>query len=122
MTSIALLQDWYLQHCDGDWEHDYGIQIDTLDNPGWSLKINLRGTDLEDIGFTAAEHGVGAQSIADDPDWWTTKVEDGFFIGFSGPKHLDTLLDIFLQRAKKQILTCQSSKSPSLRDFWHGFC
>jgi len=101
MTSIALLQDWYLQHCDGDWEHDYGIQIDTLDNPGWSLKINLRGTDLEDIGFTAAEHGVGAQSIADDPDWWTTKVEDGFFIGFSGPKHLDTLLDIFLQWAKK---------------------
>lgn len=30
------LQKWYKSQCDGDWEHEYGIKIETVDNPGWS--------------------------------------------------------------------------------------
>jgi len=26
-----LLQDWYLAQCNGDWEHEFGIKIDTLE-------------------------------------------------------------------------------------------
>ncbi|MFE2849501.1 Imm53 family immunity protein, partial [Streptomyces scopuliridis] len=29
------LQNWYTQQCDGDWEHEWGVKIATLDNPGW---------------------------------------------------------------------------------------
>ncbi|GHB54781.1 hypothetical protein GCM10010331_48120 [Streptomyces xanthochromogenes] len=29
------LQSWYSAQCNGDWEHEWGIKIDTLDNPGW---------------------------------------------------------------------------------------
>ena len=42
-----LLQDWYLAQCNGDWEHEFGIKIDTLDNPGWSVVIDLLGTNYE---------------------------------------------------------------------------
>lgn len=34
MDSLALLQQWYLQQCNEDWEHSWGVRIATLDNPG----------------------------------------------------------------------------------------
>jgi Immunity protein 53 len=45
--ALTWLQAWYAARCDGDWEHGYGVAIQTLDNPGWSLRINLEGTMLE---------------------------------------------------------------------------
>src|ERR1700722_12742042 len=45
------LQRWYKIHCNGDWEHSYGIQIDTLDNPGWTITIDLQDTDLHIKNF-----------------------------------------------------------------------
>ena len=44
---IAFLEDWYQRHCDGEWEHDEGIRLTTLDNPGWLLTVHLMGTELE---------------------------------------------------------------------------
>jgi hypothetical protein len=44
---MEFLLRWYAQQCDGDWEHRFGIDIRTLDNPGWSLKIDLVGTPLQ---------------------------------------------------------------------------
>jgi ribosomal protein L37E len=35
---LSKLSDWYAAQCDGDWEHEFGIHIGTLDNPGWSVK------------------------------------------------------------------------------------
>lgn len=32
---IRLLDDFYRQRCNGQWEHRYGITIETCDNPGW---------------------------------------------------------------------------------------
>lgn len=29
------LSNWHKLNCNGDWEHTYGIKIETLDNPGW---------------------------------------------------------------------------------------
>jgi hypothetical protein len=31
---LEWLMRWYAAHCDGEWEHTYGVVIDTLDNPG----------------------------------------------------------------------------------------
>ncbi len=36
-SSIDILDDFYRRHCNGDWEHDYGVKIETCDNPGWLL-------------------------------------------------------------------------------------
>jgi hypothetical protein len=27
--SVSALERWYVSPCDGDWEHSYGIRIDT---------------------------------------------------------------------------------------------
>lgn len=48
---INWIQNWYFQHCDGDWEHTYGIKIGTLDNPGWRISISLKETELEKKTF-----------------------------------------------------------------------
>lgn len=35
--SVSALERWYASQCDDNWEHSYGIRIDTLDNPGWRI-------------------------------------------------------------------------------------
>lgn len=45
------LQEWYLNECNGVWEKRFKIKIDTIDNPGWSLLVDLNGTQLEKEKF-----------------------------------------------------------------------
>lgn len=50
------LERWFSSNCDGDWEHQFGIRIESLDNPGWLATVDLTGTPGE--GFlieTASE-------------------------------------------------------------------
>ena len=96
MNELAELQDWYLSQCNGDWEHGFGVTIGTFDNPGWHLEINLRDTALENKPFPTIEKGTGADSIDDDPDWFICRIKDGKFDSVCGPKHLATVLRIFL--------------------------
>lgn len=51
---LALIRDWYHARCDGDWEHRWGITIETLDNPGWRGRIAIEGTPLADRDPPAA--------------------------------------------------------------------
>jgi hypothetical protein len=30
---LGWLEQWYQQQCDDEWEHHYGVTIETLDNP-----------------------------------------------------------------------------------------
>ncbi|MFJ5673999.1 Imm53 family immunity protein [Streptomyces sp. NPDC093097] len=39
LDPLSSLTAWYTCQCDGDWEHEYGIRIETLGNPGWSVEI-----------------------------------------------------------------------------------
>ena len=48
MGVLNAVNEWFQSQCDGDWEHDYGITIETLDNPGWSVEIYLYETELQD--------------------------------------------------------------------------
>ncbi len=48
MDALSILEKWYSAQSNGDWEHQYAVHIDTLDNPGWVLEIDLAGTDAED--------------------------------------------------------------------------
>ena len=43
-SAFSLLSDWYESNCNDDWEHGYGVKIETLDNPGWLVQIDLFGT------------------------------------------------------------------------------
>ena len=88
---LAELQAWYAAQCDGDWEHQDGIEINTLDNPGWRVTINLQGTALEGRRFSAVE-----ENYEDDTDWLRCWVAEQSFQAAGGPTRLTRILRIFL--------------------------
>jgi hypothetical protein len=100
MNTIEQLQQWYKSQCNGDWEHAYGIRIETLDNPGWKVTIDLIGTVLEHRPFPATEHGFGPDSNPVGEDWHVCRVDKGFFQAACGPHHLERTLKTFLEWAQ----------------------
>jgi hypothetical protein len=81
---------WYEVECDRDWEHGFGASIDTLDNPGWRLKINLAGTDCDGRTLDRISHNLESEL-----DWWTCWTKGHVFGGAGGPLHLRSLLEAF---------------------------
>jgi Immunity protein 53 len=49
MSAVKWLSNWYQSHCNGDWEHEEGIRIYSLDNPGWTIIIGLTDTEVEQV-------------------------------------------------------------------------
>jgi hypothetical protein len=45
--ALKQLQNWFSSQCDGDWEHNFGFTIETIDNPGWSLEVDLNNTEFD---------------------------------------------------------------------------
>ena len=46
---LSRIESWFSDRCDGDWEHGFGIKIETLDNPGWMIRVALEGTRMEGV-------------------------------------------------------------------------
>src|SRR4051794_11163370 len=102
MSALSKLEKWYRSQCNGEWEHSGGIKIDTLDNPGWSLEVSLKGTSLEGFEFKERSygiHGIGESAETSGEDWVTCKVEQNVFKGFGGPFKLEEILGTFLDWA-----------------------
>ncbi|MDR7033394.1 immunity 53 family protein [Mesorhizobium sp. BE184] len=89
-SGMDWLVNWYARHCNGDWEHSFGIAIDTLDNPGWRLKIELTGTALETIAFDEIRH-----NYEDDASWWVCFRRDNTFHAACGALDLAAVIAIF---------------------------
>lgn len=43
-ASAVRLNRWFATQCNGDWEHMNGVKIETTDNPGWWVRIEIDGT------------------------------------------------------------------------------
>lgn len=89
--AISWLCDWYHRQCVDEWQEEYGVYINTLDNPGWSIKIDLVRTALQDkpfqeVKFERSEH-----------DWITARMNAKHFEAFGGPNNLHELIEIFLR-------------------------
>ena len=93
-TKLIKLQEWYQRHCDGEWEHSWGIKIDTLDNPGWTVEINLQETIYENATW--------APLFVDnnEEDWITCRKELGNFKGVGDPSKLEEILEYFLSNVE----------------------
>ena len=103
-TELTELVEWFNAQCNGDWEHGDGVKITTLDNPGWSILIDLDNTDLEDREFTPVE------DLAPERDWMRCWIEKGQFHAAGGPDMLRPMLRVFLDWA-----TTESETPPWLR-------
>jgi hypothetical protein len=88
---IHQLQAWYAAHCDGEWEHAYGVKIDTVDNPGWSVVIDLARTPLADAQF------VELKDLEAGDEWIHCVVNDRRFQGHGGPTMLSRIIRVFLE-------------------------
>jgi hypothetical protein len=88
---INWLQNWYENQCDSDWEHDYGIRIESLDNPGWSIEIDLINTNVvvSPIDWQLVEISSN--------NWVGYKVENDIYFASGAPKKLELLILIFKQ-------------------------
>jgi len=85
---LKWLQEFYLSHCDGEWEHQSGCTIQTLDNPGWMFDFDLEGP-LENKAFEPVK------IRRTENDWVDCRVEGNKFRGAGGPNNLTELLNIF---------------------------
>jgi hypothetical protein len=86
---LSWFQAWYAMQCDEDWEHEYGVTISTLDNPGWSIKVQLDGTPWAGKRFERSEIHRGEH------DWVATWKDGHEFHAICGPLNLGEALHAF---------------------------
>lgn len=79
---------WMKEQCDGDWEHENQIIIQTLDNPGWYVLIDLDGTSLEEIS-------IDEKKDVSENDWYYYKISKKKFAGYGDLNKLNFLLNTF---------------------------
>ena len=96
MDWVKKLEDWYRSHCEEDnisgatpWQHRYGLNINTSDNPAWNIGIDLVGTELEGLCVP--------QVIIDngENDWYRCQIQQNRFGGVGDPSKLGVMLKWF---------------------------
>jgi len=91
MSIVERIQRWYAAQCNGEWEHDHGVSIDTIDNPGWSVSIDLVGTGLESVTMSPYRQDNG------EDDWVVCEIRDGKFTGNGDSSKLNLILEFFVR-------------------------
>ncbi len=83
------IENWFNSQCNGDWEHNYGMKIETIDNPGWNVEIDFNNTGLKygDVPWKLYEKSEN--------NWIGIKVENNKFYSSGDPKKLHKILEIF---------------------------
>jgi hypothetical protein len=87
--SLSVLEKWYACQCNGEWEHGYGVRIETLDNPGWRVRIGLHGTEKQSAALTRVT------LTRSEDDWLSYWVENEIFEVACGPENLSEAIDTF---------------------------
>lgn len=95
LNNIEWLSRWYKKECNGDWEHTYGISIQTLDNPGWNVRIDLLDTSFENLEMLPDSKEIS------ESDWYAIKIKDKKFQAAGDPTKLDFLLGKFRELVLK---------------------
>ena len=93
--TLERLQDWYLSQCNDDWEHSFGVRIDTLDNPGWIMKIDLVETELFDRRFERV------RTDRSETDWIQSESDGTYYEAAGGALNLIEMIEQFLAWAEK---------------------
>lgn len=96
MENIKAIKKWFKFQCNGDWEHEYGVQIQTISNPGWSVQIDLSDTVLD--GFIIDEDIDNGND-----DWFFIKSDGKIFSGSGDFNKLNIILDKFVSFALHNI-------------------
>lgn len=88
MENIQWLTNWFLGNCDGDWEHSNIVTIQTIDNPGWMVRIDISETSSQGKQMSKDLQG-------DENDWMVIKCDGAVFEAFGDPTKLNLLIEYF---------------------------
>ena len=100
MSTLTRLQAWYSRYCDEVWEHKHGVVIESCDNPGWWVKVDLAGTPLQSRPFAEVEQGVDREGFPLGPRWMHCRVVRGVWHGAGDETQLEQVLERFLAWAE----------------------
>lgn len=92
---VAWLEAWFQRHCNGTWEDDHAIKIQTVDAPGWYVSIDVSGTPLQDVFFDPVVQATSER------DFIQCNIEQSCFRATCSPQHLQEVLQIFIAWAEK---------------------
>lgn len=101
MDALARLQNWYSRQCNGEWEHSSGVSIQSCDNPGWWVRINIAGTLLQEKPFVEIAEGVDTHRFAQGSRWLSCYTENGIWHGAGDESELEHIVAIFLAWAEE---------------------
>jgi len=81
------LQEWYKLQCEKDWEPS--ISLITIDNPGWRLKIDLRGTEYSGLTMKLKKIDIT------ESDWYQCWIENNIWNAACGTLNLEEIIGEF---------------------------
>ncbi len=96
MELLRALQDWYASQCNGEWEHRYGIHVDSCDNPGWWVRIDIAGTNLASREFHPVAENVDANGYQQGERWHYCHVDGEVWHGAGDETKLPLIIQTFL--------------------------
>ena len=67
------------------------MSIETIDNPGWCVMIDLVGTSLENVLVEPFKKDCGEKN------WISCEIHDNQFVGYGDPHKLQSILDYFIR-------------------------
>lgn len=87
---ISWIEKWPLENSNQKVNGESNFLIRTLDNPGWKVFVNLKGTELENKPFSIIRINRS------EDDWIYCIVQDYEFKSACGPENLIEVLLIFI--------------------------
>lgn len=95
MEILEWIQNWFKANCNGEWEHGGGIQIITIDNPGWEVEIDISNTSVANMNLSWILNENSKH------DWYGVKIEDQKFFAAGDSGKLIFLLGLFKEMIEK---------------------
>lgn len=87
--NLEWLEAWYQSQCDGAWEHNHGIQLESLRQPGWRLTIRLAGTSAENASPQRMNFDTSGG------EWIDCTISPERFEGAGDPRRLEQIIGVF---------------------------
>ena len=88
-NDLEWLDNWYQQQCNGVWEHQQGVRLRPLDNPGWLLTINLAGTSA--VNARPQQLRLDTRGGG----WLACSIAGECFEGSGDPRKLEKIIGVF---------------------------
>ncbi len=96
---LAWLQLWYASRCDGSWEHEFGVTVETCDNPGWLVTIDLNKEPpdraVARVLLVTGDPPRSENGNVGGTDWMTCEVKGVAFQGAGDPTKLSAIIRCF---------------------------